>query len=161
MEQEKNIFDYLKPKKGEIPTTAYFEKLAQDVVAQEKKVARIIPLYKKPLFWLVATAASIALLLVFSTKQTEKILLTENESVSHDAIFAYIEENIDEFDTYLIAEFVDEEKLIPEKVNVAVETRQIEEDPIKELEEVELDDILDYFEYEGIDIEQLEDELNI
>ncbi|HIP31322.1 MAG TPA: hypothetical protein EYG86_01025 [Crocinitomicaceae bacterium] len=166
MEQENNIFDYLKIKKGFTPDASYFENLAKEVIQKEsntkQKEQKIVPLYKKPIFWLVATAASIALLFVLSNNLTtgNDDLLAFDQITSSEAL-AYVNDNIDEFDAYLLSEYVSDNQLKEEKIDVVVELIATETTTIKELEKVELDDILDYLEYEELDIDELEDELYI
>ena len=160
MKQEKNIFDYLKATKKTTPDTSYFENMAKDILAKEKNVApkKIVPLYKNPVFWLVATAASVVLLVILSQKfTTDKDTTIALEDVSSTEVLAYVEDNIDEFDAYLIAEYVSIDDLQEEKIDVIVEEESTE--AIEELEEVEIDDILYYLEYEELDIDEIEDEL--
>ena len=166
MEQESNIFDHLKAKKGFTPDASYFENMAIEVIQKEsnteQKEQKIVPLYKKPIFWLVATAASITLLFVLSNNlKTENDDLLAFDQITSSEALAYVDDNIDEFDAYLLSEYVSNNQLKEEKIDVVVELIAPEETTIKDLEEVELDDILDYLEIEELDIDELEDELYI
>ena len=161
MEQENNIFNHIKPKKVSVPDASYFENMANSILEQEKKKIKIVPLYKKPVFWLVASAASIALLLLvnpFSVDEDATNLLAMND-VSNEEVIDYVNENIDEFDTYLFSEYLTDETIEESKTTVYIEPEVIESETIEELEEVELEDILEYFEFEEIDIDELEDDL--
>ncbi|MBL1280150.1 MAG: hypothetical protein COA33_007755 [Fluviicola sp.] len=163
MKEDKNIVDFLNPQKGNSPDASYFEQLAKNVILQESMAKkRITPFYKKPVVWLVATAASIVFILLLNVKSTEgPVTLLAMNDISTEEIRTYIDANIDEFDTYLLSEFVSEESVEESKTDIIVESPSSDTDPIKELEEVDLDDILDYLELEEIDIEDLEDELYI
>ena len=161
MEQENNIFNHLKARKGSAPNHSYFENLAKTIIAKEEKKAVIVPLYKKPVFWLIASAASVALLFILNTTQTKNTpspLLALNE-ISKSEIVNYIDDNIEEFDNYLLSQYISEKLIEESKTEIIVATLSVDPEPIKELDKVELDDILDYFELEEIDIYELEDEL--
>lgn len=160
MEQNKDIFDHLKVRKTDSPDASYFENMADQIIASQKKETKVIPLYKKPTLWMSAAAASIIVVLVMniggSPGENTNVLLALNDIPVED-IRNYVDNNIDDFDTDLISEFVDEntiedEPLLP-AVEVDPETEVVED--VKELEDVNEDDILKYFEEEEIDIYEL------
>ena len=161
MDQEKNIFDHIKAKDSFTPDASYFEQLADKVIEQKRPETKIIPLYKKPLIWIVATAASLAFILMMNTTSTsnDSVLLAFNE-ISTDEIQVYIEQNIDEFETSLLTEYISTEELhqndpnFTEEVKVTINQNEIT--PI-DFETIEQDDILKYFEDEEIDIHDLDD----
>ena len=161
MDQEKNIFDHLKAKDNFTPDASYFEQLADKVIEQKRPETKIIPLYKKPLIWIVATAASVAFILMMNTTSTsnDSVLLAFNE-ISTDEIQVYIEQNIDEFETSLLTEYISTEELQQNEPNITEEVKvtinQNEITPI-DFETIEQDDILKYFEDEEIDIHDLDD----
>lgn len=161
--QEKDIFNHIKPKTEATPDASYFEELAKLTLEHEKPKTKVIPLYKKPLFWLIASAASIALLLLVyptSVEEDNTTLLAMND-FSKEEIINYVDENIEEFDTYLFSQYLTDEIIEEDKTIIYVEMETVESEKIEELEEIELDDILEYFEYEEIDIDELEDDLYI
>tara|TARA_B110000503_G_scaffold70903_1_gene110177 strand:- start:1707 stop:2222 length:516 start_codon:yes stop_codon:yes gene_type:complete len=162
MDQEKNIFDHLKAKDTFTPDASYFEQLADKVIEQKSSVTKIVPLYKKPMVWLVATAASIAFILMLNIPSSESsnVLLAFNE-ISTEEIQVYIEQNIDEFDTSLLTEYILPETLKQKKeINITPEI-EYAITPNKttdiDFETIEQDDILKYFEDEEIDIYDLDD----
>lgn len=162
MDQEKNIFDHLKAKDNFTPDASYFEQLADKVIEQKHSEKKIVPLYKKPMVWLMATAASIAFIIMLNIPSTESnsVLLAFNE-ISTEEIQVYIEQNIDEFDTSLLTEYISPETLKEKKeINITTELEyaitQNETTPI-DFETIEQDDILKYFEEEEIDIYNLDD----
>tara|TARA_B110000285_G_C15019467_1_gene560790 strand:- start:696 stop:1208 length:513 start_codon:yes stop_codon:yes gene_type:complete len=161
MDQEKNIFDHIKAKDSFTPDASYFEQLADKVIEQKRPETKIIPLYKKPLIWIVATAASVAFILMMNTTSTsnDSVLLAFNE-ISTDEIQVYIEQNIDEFETSLLTEYISTEELQQNEPNITEEVKvtinQNEITPI-DFETIEQDDILKYFEDEEIDIHDLDD----
>ena len=166
MEEKNDIFDHLKPRKTPIPDASYFESMAKSVIESQK--APIIPLYKRPVAWISAVAAIfIAGIMIVNFSTTSDInsdpLLALND-VSSDELYAYIDENIDDFETDLIVEAlnessVDEMNFIePEPVEqIEVKAEKINPEPIS-FDEVDSKDILDYFNEEGIDSDEFEDD---
>ena len=163
MENKKDILDHLKVNKIESPGPEYFSNLAKDVIISQKKETKIIPLYKKASFWISAAAASIIVVLVLNFKgnqSQENVLLALND-VSTESIHAYVEDNIEDFEEELIAEFVSEESIASEEIlpiEMAEDVAVVVQEEIK-LEEVQEEDILKYFEDEEIDLfDLMEDE---
>ncbi len=167
MEEKNDIFDHLKPRKTPIPDASYFESMAESVIASQKKTP-IIPLYKRPIVWISAVAAVfIAGILVvnFSTSAENNFhpLLALND-VSSDELYTYIDENIDDFETDLIVEALAESKIDqmnfiqPEPTEQVEATSEITSPESISFEEINSSDILDYFNDEGIDSEDFEDE---
>ncbi|PHR26142.1 MAG: hypothetical protein COA38_15515 [Fluviicola sp.] len=166
MEEKNDIFDHLKPRKTPIPDASYFESMAKSVIESQK--APIIPLYKRPVVWISAVAAIfIAGIMIVNFSTTSDInsdpLLALND-VSSDELYAYIDENIDDFETDLIVEAlnessVDEMNFIePEPAEqIEVKAEKINPEPIS-FDEVDSKDILDYFNEEGIDSDEFEDD---
>lgn len=166
MEEKNDIFDHLKPRKTPIPDASYFESMAKSVIESQK--APIIPLYKRPVVWISAVAAIfIAGIMIVNFSTTSDInsdpLLALND-VSSDELYAYIDENIDDFETDLIVEAlnessVDEMNFIePEPVEqIETKAEKISPEPIS-FDEVDSKDILDYFNEEGIDSDEFEDD---
>ena len=166
MEEKNDIFDHLKPRKTPIPDASYFESMAKSVIESQK--APIIPLYKRPVVWISAVAAIfIAGIMIVNFSTTSDInsdpLLALND-VSSDELYAYIDENIDDFETDLIVEAlnessVDEMNFIePEPVEqIETKVEKISPEPIS-FDEVDSKDILDYFNEEGIDSDEFEDD---
>lgn len=155
MENPNNIFDQVNPRKVEIPDVDYFAKIASSISASQKVTPKVIPLYKKPLFWASSVAATIALVFVFnmeaSTEKTFNIQLAMND-VSTEEIFSYVDEHIDEFEISEITE------IIPNGEIDALTMSQ----PASEENEANLsfdnisdDEIIEYLLHEGIDLEDL------
>jgi len=175
MEEKKDIFDHLKHKKSPVPDASYFESLANSVIDSQKKTtieapkkSKVIPLYKGLALWIGAAAAVlIAGILIVNFNNTTELesgsLLAFNE-LSSNEIYDYIDENIEDFDTDLIVEVLNETTV--DEMSVAdAETTEIPStetnltivDPIS-FDDIDADDILDYFNDEGINLEDLEDE---
>jgi hypothetical protein len=165
----------LKPRKTPIPDASYFEALANSVIdsQKEKELAtpnktKIVPLYKRRSLWIGAAAAVfIAGILIVNFNKTVEIdsdpLLALN-GVSSNDVYDYIDENIEDFETDLIVEVLNESSVddmsfvkvetaesIPEETDIATS------EPIS-FDDIDSDDILDYFNEEGIDSEDFEDE---
>lgn len=167
MEEKNDIFDHLKPRETPIPDASYFESMAKSVIESQKK-SPIIPLYKRPVVWLSAVAAifiaGILIVNFSATSDTNSDPLLALNDVSSDELYAYIDENIDDFETDLIVEAlnessVDEMNFIePEPVEqIKPKAEKINPEPIS-FDEVDSKDILDYFNEEGIDSDEFEDD---
>jgi hypothetical protein len=158
MEENKDIFDYLKVNKIGGPDASYFENLANSVIEKSQSNTPIIPLYRKPITWISAAAASIAILLLVNLfnqpDEPGNVLLALNDIPSNE-IEAYVSENIDDFDTELIVEYIDEESLITQEKE---DKQEIEVEKTIDFEEITAKDILDYFDHEEIELEELQDE---
>jgi len=162
MEEQKDIFDHLKRKEGFTPDKAYFERLAENVMASQS--VKIVPLYKKPVLWMSAAAAIIAAVFIINfdsnTSAPDNVLLALND-ISKEEIRTYIEENIEDFDTDLIVEFVTLETIEHHTFIQPEEVESEDQDLVLEtisLGDIEREDILDYFEREEIDLLELEDD---
>lgn len=171
MEEKHDIFDHLKAVNPSVPDDSYFENLAQQVILSQQKT-KVIPLYKRPVVWISAVAAIllVSLLVVNLTSsdinQNSDPLLALND-LSSDELYNYIDENIDDFDIEMIAEALDDQGL-DEMANSAVYSLETDpedtpalkttEAPISvSLDDIDIDDILDYFNTEGIDPDEIED----
>ncbi|MFT5858646.1 MAG: hypothetical protein ACI865_000734 [Flavobacteriaceae bacterium] len=167
MDKEKDIFDHIKVRKIDVPSADYFKNLSDAVI--EKQRPEIIPLYKRPLSWVSAAAAIIVVALLVTNMSESAIsngvsdpLLALNEFSSEELI-AYIDSNIDDFDTELIAEMIPERDLATVEIFDEIEALIIEEEtqeaimPVS-IEALEDQDILDYFNEEGLDLEDFEDD---
>lgn len=157
MQKDKDIFDHLNPRKIEVPDSSYFEQLTKRVIAEEKK---IIPLYRKPITWISLAAASIAVILTINLLITndgsEDALLALNDC-STETIQSYVEENIEEFETEMIIEFIPVDNLDTPEVKEETEST-VEEQETLTLEDVNTQDILDYFEEYEIDPYDIEED---
>jgi len=161
MDKQNNIFDYLKVNKPQVPNKDYFEQLANNVMKSQK--IKVIPIYKKPVTWLSMAAASVAIMFLLgvfnSNPQETNVLLALNE-VSVNEIETYIYDNINDFDTDAIINLIEEENIEAEEEKVSIEPiieTTISEKPIS-LDNIEKEDILEYFELEGINLEDLGDD---
>ncbi|MDX2360519.1 MAG: hypothetical protein QNK23_06915 [Crocinitomicaceae bacterium] len=160
METNKNIFDHLKTNEIETPDAGYFDQLAKEVIASQK--TKVIPLYKKPLAWIVSAAAVFAAVFLLNLGDAEEqdVLLALNE-ISTEEVYLYIEDHIEDFDTDLISEMIDEENIDPivfidQELNPEVETF----DETLSFEDIETEDILEYLQNEAVDLDD-DDELYI
>lgn len=175
MEEKNDIFDHLKPGKTPIPDASYFENLAKSVIDSQKEVPAkketpIVPLYKRPALWIGAVAAVfIAGFLIVNFGKTAELdsdpLLALND-VSNTEVYNYIDENIDDFETDLIVEamnessvdeltFVEPEEDEPTPSETSSEATTVE---TISFDDIDAEDILNYFNAEGIDSEDFEDD---
>jgi hypothetical protein len=160
MEEQKDIFDYLKPQKIETPEQGYFDQLAKNVI--DSQMPKIVPLYKKPIFWLSSAAAVIAIVVVFnfdnSPEESNNVLLALNDIPQQD-VYAYIDENIDDFDEELLAEFIEVNTIEAVDFTPEVKSNPVEtvSDPALNFDDIDTEDILEYLRNEEIDIYDLDE----
>lgn len=166
MEEKKDIFDYLKVKEQFTPDSSYFEQLGEKVLKETPRPAKVIPLYKRSLFWVSAAAAAVLIVLFtspyFSNQQEEDVLLALNEIPLED-LRSYVDENIEDFETDLIAEFVDEQAIhISEFSGIEIQQQSITNAKgvsiQNDLKEIDKSDILHYFENEEIELDDLQED---
>lgn len=167
MEEKKDIFDHLKPRETSIPDASYFEAMAKSVIKSQKKTP-ILQLYKRPIVWIGAVAAIfIAGILIVNFSTTEENnsdpLLALND-VSSDELYQYIDENIDDFETDLIVEVMNESS-VDEMTIAEIETNESTEIITPEItketisfDDVDSEDILEYLNNQGMDSDDFEDE---
>lgn len=163
MNEEKDIFDFIEKRKVDMPDKAYFDNLAQSVIDSQK--TKIIPLYKRPITWISAVAAAVLVLFIVNFNSPDDIIPPSNEisfnDISREELLAYVDENIDEFDIEMIAEFVPVDELNAKYE--ALENTMIEDEDVDPLESITLEnitkeEILEYLNDEDLDFSDFEDE---
>ncbi len=162
MSEEKNILDFIQPVQQDKPDAAYFEQLANQVINDSKK-AKIVPLYQRPLMW-IGAAAAIALIFVASNmygQKEESIQLAFSE-LSQAEITSYIENNIEDFDLTSIEDVVSADAMEDLEDDLAIENTTETVQEIEKVEEINLEnidskEILEYFEEELIDLEDIDE----
>lgn len=163
MNEEKDIFDFIEKRKADMPNKAYFDNLAQGIIDSQK--TKITPLYKRPITWVSAVAAAILVFFIVNFNAPGE-LPGHDQSISFNDIsraelLAYVDENIEEFDIEMIAEFVpvDELNAKYEALESAM-SEEVEVHPLETmtLENITKEDILEYLNDEGLDFSDLEDE---
>lgn len=179
MEEKNDIFDHLKPGKTPVPDASYFEALANSVIESQqenqpetKKETKIIPLYKRPITWIGAAAAIfIAGMLIVNfnkTVETDSDPLLALTEVSSDDVYNYIDENIEDFETDLIVEalsqsdvdemsFTEPEKKESDSEEEETNTNTTTTETIS-FDDIDTDDILQYFNEQGFDSEDFEED---
>ena len=139
MEEKKDILDYIQVNKIETPEPQFFDNLAQKIIAEEQPIVQF-PFYKQPLFWSVIAAASVALIIVITPISSPKKTFVADLSV--EEITLYIEENMDDFNTETIEDFI-----VLETINEASdETNSVQE----QLNDLNENEILEYIDSENI-----------
>ncbi len=168
MAEEKNILDHLKPRKVNVPENAYFRELAANVSESESKKASVIPLFKRRSTWLSAAAVAAVVIIILpflpGTQPDTNPLQTLRE-LGHDDVVAYVDENIDEFNLDMIIQHIPHSNLdaetknepeTPDSDSTATTTTTV---PEPNLDDIDVDDILEYLMKEGYDPdERSEDE---
>lgn len=163
MEEQKNILDYISPQKASMPSSDYFEGLANQVI--KNQCTKIVPFYKKPAVW-IGSAAAVAIGIVFFTSlfsapTTTKDPLLALQEVSTEEIMDYLHENIDDIDELEIEEVISDTsldsspKMEQKSSEISTSTPPVEE---VTFDDINTDDILNYLNKEGIDPSELEDD---
>ena len=159
MKSKKDLLDHLKPVKMDAPDSEFFEALASQVVQEHLIVKRKWKNNLRIMRMALAAAAVIVIAFVlmksFSIEpqsiKSEKPLLSE---IQDEAIFAYVDEHIDEFSIEEITETLTEEDL-----NVLFENQSNELDFF--FAEISDEEIINYIDKENLDLDEFEDELLI
>ncbi len=170
MEQKKNIIEFIKPRERQVIENDYLSSLAANAILlaekqQSKSKRRII---KRMLFW-TSTAAAVVFIF-FQIDNSNQPVKCDFNSISTSEMYAYIDENIDDFDEnlivkYLKIDYTDTTKKsnstapLEMKSNIPTEkiNTELKSDPF---ENIDVQDILKYLENEGITEEELEESVN-
>ena len=72
MKEQKDIFNYFNKKDSDNPDASYFEHMANNIIEKETKKKTVTPLYKKPSFWIIAAAASLAFIFSFKSSNISR-----------------------------------------------------------------------------------------
>lgn len=158
MKDNKDILDHIKVIEVETPKAEYFEKLAHQI---SQKKTKIVPMYRKPLFWTAIAAAIVVSILIFKPQSSivEKDVLVALNEIPDTSIEEYILDNIEEFDTDLIVDYVNEEQLEVDPILTIQEESAIEQSsPTINFENVDLEDIIDYFDANSIDYTDIDED---
>lgn len=175
MKSEKDILDHLKARKIERPSSDYFANLAKQISDSQSAPAKIIPLYRRKGTWISIAAAAAVVLLVFQfipesgLTPSNPMTSLSIDDLSSEEITAYVEKHIDEFDIDMIIDQIPLSNLENDPVEETIEPNDSTEfqninttiDTGLNFDDIDIDDILQYFESEGIDIEELENEEDI
>ncbi|NRA11122.1 MAG: hypothetical protein HRT57_04100 [Crocinitomicaceae bacterium] len=163
MNEEKDIFDFIEKRKVDMPNKAYFDNMAQSVIDSQK--TKIIPLYKRPITWISTAAAAILVFLIVNFNSPDDLPIVPpqvaSDELSKEELLAYVDENIDEFDVEMIAEFVPMDELNAKYEEFQNEMFEDEDaDPLESitLENITKEDILEYLNDEDLDFSDLEED---
>ena len=159
MKSKKDILDHLQPIKIDAPDSEFFETLASQVVKEHPIVKRKgknnLRIMKMAMAAATVLVLAFVLMKSFSIEpqsvNSEKPLLSE---IQDEAIFAYVDEHIDEFSIEEITETLSEEDL-----NVLFENQTNELDFF--FAEISDEEIINYINKENLDLDEFEDELLI
>lgn len=175
MEEEKDIFDFIEKQSFEMPDTAYFEGLADKVIGKAKvetpQKAKVVPLYRRSITWISGVAAAILIAFLLLPNEPKSVETSSNadfSDLSKQEVLAYVNDNIEDFDEELLVEFIAlknlksapnlvEEKEAEESLETLVETetKNLQES----LKSISDEEILDYLKEEGLDSDDLEEDL--
>lgn len=176
MEEEKDIFEFIEKRSIDTPDESYFQGLADNVIAKSKvpslQKAKIVPLYKRPITWISGIAAAILVAFLLLPNEPSTIVDPARNAnfsdLSRQEVLAYVNENIEDFDEELLVEFIALKQLKTETTTV-VETEPEEsletlvktetKDLQESLKSISDDEILEYLEEEGLDSDDLEEDL--
>lgn len=163
MDETKNIVHFIQAKKTEVPSNEYFENLANSILEKHAQpTVKVIPFYKKPKFkWMAAAAVIVPFVLYFALQdapQNQNDVLMSLKEIPQEDIHAYIMENEEEFHIDEIVEITDLatiDAFRSETVSLNTTTNP------SLLEGISKEEIESYFEYNNIDLEELEEDIFI
>lgn len=94
MSKEKNILDNIRSKQSNYPDGAFFEKMAENVIAEHSSPFKKVPFYKKPIVrWVAVAAMFIPLVFLFTRNNQESSQVQlANLEVPQESIETYVEE---------------------------------------------------------------------
>lgn len=152
MEENKDILSHIQPKKINVPDSDYFEQLAMTIDQGSK--AKIRPLYKHPVFIGGIAAAIVGIaFFIFNPFQQQVDPINQLASIPSENIYAYVSENIDDFEEEEIAVNLSSDQL------QTIETSSVmEETATITINDLSPEEIQLYFESEGIDYEEIDEE---
>lgn len=95
MNKEKNILDTIRSKQPNYPDAEYFERMAENVIAEHSTPFIKTPFYKKPVVrWIAAAAVIVPFVFFFVGNKPfdSDNSLAELDNLSHESILNYISE---------------------------------------------------------------------
>ncbi len=153
-----------KTERPEIPAD-YFSGLSSKLmndIRKEPKI-KVISFYRKPMFWIVSTAASICVLIGLSYFLKNMNELTF-DSLSKSEVLAYVENNIDDFDEELIVSVMSESAFnlgdTTKKTNNAKQPITQKGKETMSFESLSEEEILEYLNSQELSLEELEEEID-
>lgn len=165
MENKDELSKHLRKNTRPVLENDYFIGLFSKVMGQIKQEpkTRIIPLYKKPLFWLSSAAASILLLFGMNYFLNGMNEITF-ESLSKAEVHAYVEKNIDDFDEELVIEVLSQTNVVADTTKKVKKTSQAPQNKTIEsisFESLSSEEILEYLNSQEMSIEELEETIEL
>lgn len=171
MDTNKNIVNFMKPRERESISDDYLNGLVSHVMSavKEEKPIKIIPFYKKTIFWFSNVAALILIFILIQFNNQPTTIAVDFNSVSQKELLAYIEDNIEDFDQELLMSYlpVKNENLLIDQETKESESSSSEGSTNENKEESSFDknqfnkiskeDILDYLDEEELNYEDLQD----
>lgn len=162
MKEQEDIFNFLQKRKIETPTKDYFDGLVDQILEKESNT-KVISIQRKVLVWTTSVAAVllVAFLLINGSPDQSTDVFAELDNISTEELLAYMDDNIDEFETELIVEnLTDEEvdeldEIITSELTEVTYLETKEEISFEEVSPSELDDYLDL---EDLDLDDLEND---
>lgn len=161
MQNQKDILEQIRVKKLETLSSDFLTEMAKEIHRTELK--KVVPIYRKPLFYMLTSAAACAIFIIVSvltSEQKQEISLTaEFQEISSAELLAYVDANLEDFEEELLGEFVENLDL-NETYSAPETTAPIAESQVSTpiLDEIQKEDILDYLQDEGYDV--YDDDLN-
>lgn len=161
---EQHIIDELKKGTTPLPSDDYFAQLKNDLL-RKTETPKIVPIYRR-MWFITAAAASVVLIVTLFVLNSQEASPNQVagkvnwESVSREDVLAYIQDNIEEFETDAIVEHLDS---IPDWKNtitttpedsLSVADRNSSDDDYDDLfRDIDKDDILKYLQEEAVDMD--------
>lgn len=162
MKEQEDIFNFLQKRKIETPTKDYFDGLA-DHILEKKSNTKVISIQRKVLVWATSVAAVflVAFLLINGSPDQSTDVFAELDNISTEELLAYMDDNIDEFETELIVETLTDEEVDELDEIITSELTEVTYLETKEeisFEEVSPSELDEYLDLEDLDLDDLEND---
>lgn len=161
MQEKKDIFNHFQLKSIQTPEADYFESLANKIIIDNSSEARVIPIYKKPVFWIASTAAAAIVLLFLPFGRGSQFNIAEELDKIPDAeVKEYVQLHSDEFDEDILFQSVDfNDPLNHELINELIFDRTQDMIPTSttlDLKEINSTEIQEFLYDQGYETEDLD-----
>lgn len=162
MKENEDIFNFLKKREIDTPPKEYFDTLVNGIIEKES-APKVISIKRKMIIWVSSAAAVllIALLLIDRSPEQSTDVFAQLNGIPTDELLAYMDANIDEFETELIAETLTDEEVDEFGEIISSELTEITYLETKEeisFEEISPSELNEYLDLEDLDLEDLEND---
>jgi hypothetical protein len=167
MQEDKDIFKNIQPKKRVEIDDSYFDNLTSNIIVNSgishPKIVQSV--FKRKVFWVASVAAIFIVILITRSIDYKASNDLSFKSVSKSELFAYVDNNIEDFDTEILSNYCKEDPTDSLKLKTTIIQEiapVLTNENIEEMfEGLNEEDILKYFEKNSIEVEEIEEDETI